>query len=172
MSDENLYAAPEADVEVSNEFGEELAGRWARLFGSILDGLILGVVFWGLFFIAGMIFDFGFSAETMLFGSMWTQSIVFFLAFVGLYVVINGSLLASEGQTVGKKLVGTRIVSATDNSRLPLSRLIGMRYVPYMAVSLIPIIGGILSLINILFIFRSDKRCVHDLIAGTKVVKA
>ena len=30
--------------------------------------------------------------------------------------------------------------------------------------------GQTLGLIDVLFIFRSDRRCVHDLIAGTKVV--
>jgi uncharacterized RDD family membrane protein YckC len=40
------------------------------------------------------------------------------------------------------------------------------------------ILNGILgfipfySLVDVLFIFRDDRRCIHDLIAGTKVVEA
>ncbi len=32
-------------------------------------------------------------------------------------------------------------------------------------------LGSILMLTNVLFIFRSDRRCIHDLIADTKVVR-
>jgi len=31
-------------------------------------------------------------------------------------------------------------------------------------------VGQILSTLNILFIFGKNKRCVHDIAAGTKVV--
>jgi hypothetical protein len=29
-----------------------------------------------------------------------------------------------------------------------------------------------LSIVNVLFIFRSDRRCIHDLVADTRVVEA
>ena len=54
---------------------------------------------------------------------------------------------------------------------LTLSTVLLKRYLPMSAVSLIPILGGLLAIIDVLFIFRKDKRCVHDLIAGSKVVK-
>jgi uncharacterized RDD family membrane protein YckC len=38
-------------------------------------------------------------------------------------------------------------------------------------VALIPVIGGFLPLVDVLFIFRHDRRCIHDLLAGTNVVK-
>lgn len=34
----------------------------------------------------------------------------------------------------------------------------------------IPLIGPILNLVSILFVFRENRRCVHDHIAGTVVV--
>jgi hypothetical protein len=37
---------------------------------------------------------------------------------------------------------------------------------------LIPGVGRWMPLIEILFIFGEERRCVHDLIAGTKVVIA
>ena len=45
-----------------------------------------------------------------------------------------------------------------------------MRYFPLAVIAQIPFAGGIFSLIDCLFIFREDRRCIHDLIAGTKVV--
>jgi hypothetical protein len=40
-----------------------------------------------------------------------------------------------------------------------------------LAVSLIPTLGGLLTLVDALFIFGGSRRCVHDLIAGTKVIR-
>jgi len=37
-------------------------------------------------------------------------------------------------------------------------------------IGIIPAIGGIIQIVNILFIFRDDRKCIHDLIAGTVVV--
>jgi uncharacterized RDD family membrane protein YckC len=33
-------------------------------------------------------------------------------------------------------------------------------------------IGPVLALVDVLLIFRNDRRCGHDLIAGTRVVHA
>jgi uncharacterized RDD family membrane protein YckC len=49
--------------------------------------------------------------------------------------------------------------------------LILKRYLPISVVSVIPVVGPLLTLIDILFIFRSDRRCVHDLIADTQVLE-
>jgi hypothetical protein len=37
---------------------------------------------------------------------------------------------------------------------------------------LIPLAGNAFSLIDALFIFRQDRRCIHDMIASTRVVPA
>ena len=55
----------------------------------------------------------------------------------------------------------------------PFGKLIGLRYLPLMVVSVIPIpLIQIAGLIDALFIFRADRRCVHDLMAGTRVIVA
>ena len=63
-------------------------------------------------------------------------------------------------------------VSATDGQIISLGKVFGLRYVPIQIASVIPAIGNILPLLDVLFIFREDRRCLHDFIAGTKVVKA
>jgi hypothetical protein len=45
------------------------------------------------------------------------------------------------------------------------------RYLPVQVVGSIPVLGMFASLVDVLFIFRDDRRCVHDLIAGTQVTK-
>ena len=37
-------------------------------------------------------------------------------------------------------------------------------------IGLIPIVGGIFPWVDALFIFGDEQQCVHDKIAGTKVI--
>ncbi len=91
---------------------------------------------------------------------------------VVIYLLLHGYLLATRGQSIGKLVAGARIVDYTSGDLLPLAKLIGLRVLPVSIVASIPMAGGILNMIDILFIFGSEQRCVHDLIAGTRVVKA
>ena len=47
-----------------------------------------------------------------------------------------------------------------------------IRYFVFGVAGQLPVIGQIVSLINVLFVYRKDKRCVHDHLAGTIVIKA
>jgi uncharacterized RDD family membrane protein YckC len=82
------------------------------------------------------------------------------LLMAGLAVVLAISLFQAVlvslyGKSLGKFLMGTTIVKDAD--------------VPGL-ISNIPLVGGIFSLVNPLYIFGEEKRCLHDLIAGTKVL--
>lgn len=87
------------------------------------------------------------------------------------YVVINYFTLEKYGQSLGKRLCGIRIVTLT-NHIPPVRKLIFDRFLLIQAIGVVPGIGGIFSILNVLFIFGSEKRCIHDVIAQTKVVKA
>jgi uncharacterized RDD family membrane protein YckC len=90
---------------------------------------------------------------------------------LGVFILINGKLLIANGQTIGKKLLGIRIVDL--NGDLPeLKKHLIKRYAVFFIPGQVPAIGQFFSIINILFIFGKQKRCVHDLAAGTKVVEA
>jgi uncharacterized RDD family membrane protein YckC len=84
-------------------------------------------------------------------------------------IVINVSLLSRNGQTIGKRAVGTKIVR-TDGSKVELSRLIALRWLPVFALRFIPFLGGLAGLADALVIFGSDRRCIHDYIADTIVI--
>jgi uncharacterized RDD family membrane protein YckC len=86
------------------------------------------------------------------------------------FVLVHGYFLKKNGQTIGKKMVGIRIADLEGN--VPsLGKVLALRYLPISLVTLIPMLGQVLPLINVLFIFRSDRRCLHDLMAGTKVLR-
>jgi uncharacterized RDD family membrane protein YckC len=87
-----------------------------------------------------------------------------------IFFAINYKLLRDNGQTIGKKAVGTKIVGINDE-KAQINDHILKRYLTYFIPGQIPIIGSIFSLINLLFIFGAEKRCIHDLAGKTKVVK-
>jgi uncharacterized RDD family membrane protein YckC len=86
------------------------------------------------------------------------------------YLVINGKLLAANGQSVGKKVMNIKIVR-TDGSKADLQRIIGLRLAPIWVVSMIPYVGSVAAIIDCLLIFRSSRKCLHDDIADTIVIK-
>jgi uncharacterized RDD family membrane protein YckC len=85
------------------------------------------------------------------------------------FAVVQIVLLTRDGQTVGKKAFGVRIVRAGDGRQAGALRLLLLR------AALNNVIAAVVPFyvfIEGAFIFRPDRRCVHDLMAGTKVVKA
>ncbi|MFC6980372.1 RDD family protein [Microbulbifer taiwanensis] len=86
------------------------------------------------------------------------------------YLLLNGYFLKTYGQTIGKKLLSIRIASK-DGAVPHVKQSIGLRFVPLYVCTLIPILN-VLLVIDPLFIFRKDRKCLHDLVAGTQVVKA
>jgi uncharacterized RDD family membrane protein YckC len=89
-----------------------------------------------------------------------------------IFALANAWFLARNGQTIGKMLLGIRI--ATLDGGVPeLWRILALRYAPISIVSVIPTLGLglVLPTFDVLFIFRGDRRCLHDMIAGTKVLR-
>lgn len=83
---------------------------------------------------------------------------------------LQAFLVVRDGQSVGKKLVGIRIVKL-DGSSVRFVDGVALRTLLPWAVGYIPYVGVWLMAIDILFIFRKNHRCLHDLLAGTRVVK-
>lgn len=164
-SEENTYQAPNSELTSGSEV--ELASRGKRLAAALIDGLIAmvcGVLFW---VIMG-------KWDAMLTGAyqpgigMNLLGAVFGFA---IFAAIHGHFLKTRGQTLGKMALNIRIVRL-DGTLERFIPLFGKRYVAIGAVTLIPVIGLVVALVDVLMIFRSDRRCLHDLIAGTRVVSA
>ncbi|WP_295926836.1 RDD family protein [uncultured Xanthomonas sp.] len=171
MNDPNPYQAPDAALPPALPGiadGEVLAGRGERLGASLIDGVISLATFLPVAALTGY---FGKVMEAARSGVQ-----VPFLTTLGygvlgmvIFLAVQGYPLAKSGQTWGKKLLWIRIADL-EGGQPPFWRLIALRYLPTQAISLVPIVGGIYALVDALFIFRQDKRCLHDLIAGTRVV--
>ncbi len=82
---------------------------------------------------------------------------LFTLLFAATYTIVLHALF---GQTVGKLVVGVRVLADGDPPPFGASLL---RFCSYF-VSLVPIGGG-----YVMAGLRRDKRALHDLIAGTRV---
>jgi uncharacterized RDD family membrane protein YckC len=76
-------------------------------------------------------------------------------------------LLSTIGQTLCKRWLGIKVVRS-DGSPVDLGRLILLRNI---VPSLINSACGLFFLVDALFIFTDERRCLHDQIADTIVVK-
>lgn len=82
------------------------------------------------------------------------------------FFVANGYLLARRGQTLGKKLLKIAIVDV-NGEPAGIVNLVFNRYLIQLAMLIIPLLNPVDYLT--MFI-RRDRRCLHDLLAKTKVI--
>jgi uncharacterized RDD family membrane protein YckC len=166
MSEENIYATPESNPETpeNSDPSNVLATRLSRLGAAILDGLIMTVIIAPLMIFTGYYSDISQGIQPS-----YLEQLGYSLVGIVAFMLINFSFLLNQGQTIGKKIVGIKIVGL-NVEKLNVA-IIGKRYGFYFLVGQIPMVGGIISLVNILFIFGKEQRCLHDLVAETKVVK-
>ena len=169
MSDRNPYAPPTAEVRDAPHPAADagnLASRKLRFIGSIVDAVAQMVVGIPLFIFSG-------SWERVRAGEVsFDDTLLLTLGGMTVFLLLNGYLLATAGQTIGKRMVGTRIVNVSDERIPKFLTLVGARYGSTWLMSLIPGVGNLYGFVDVLLAFRDDRRCLHDLIAGTKVVNA
>jgi len=162
--EENIYKSPDSEINVTSNNEPELATRGRRLWASMIDGFTIAIVT-----IPAMYFTGGFDGISEGVKPAFTYTLLFGLLGIAIFFMINLNSLKTTGQTLGKKVAGIKVV--TQDGELPtLRKHFLKRYSVYFVPGQIPVVGQILSTLNILFIFGKNKRCVHDIAAGTKVV--
>ena len=167
MQDNTIYRPPTAELEQPEASSDqELASRWSRFFAMLLDSFLI------MLFLMPAVYFLGIWQILIAEESTLTIDLLLSLSGILTYLILNGYLLATEGQTLGKKLLGIRIVDSESGQILTFTKVFGLRYMPVFICSQIPALGQIIGLIDALLIFRKDKRCLHDMIAKTKVIKA
>ncbi|HEY8962240.1 MAG TPA: RDD family protein [Luteolibacter sp.] len=166
MTTENPYAAPVTDPTVASPVDAplHLATLGQRFGGALIDALInMAIIF-------PLSFAMGFYSTRAGHKLSLMETTGMGLAGFAIFLAIHWVFLNATGQTIGKKVAKTRIVTM-DGRKPGMGDLAGKRYAFMNLIGIIPLAGSILSLVNILFIFRNDRRCLHDLIAGTQVVQ-
>jgi uncharacterized RDD family membrane protein YckC len=157
-----------ADYRPATDAMMVLASRGSRLAASLLDSacFVVPVLVCVLLFV--------FIGQALGAGNDALPVILFTV--LGLVVLaillIQLSLLSMNGQTIGKRWLGIRIVKVETGENGGFKTNALLRSIVPGLIGGIPIVGPLFRLADIFFIFREDQRCLHDLIAGTCVIKA
>lgn len=158
----NPYSAPQSNLTQADS--TDLASRWLRLGGSILDAIAVMII----------------TVPTMYVGGYWQAAMsgtppdlplqLAWAAFgFAVFLLVHGYFLYSKGQTLAKRLLDMKIVDL-QGGKPPFARLVALRYLVPQLIYLVPILGPIVALVGIALVFRADHRCLHDHLAGTRVV--
>lgn len=128
------------------------AGFWLRFIAFILDTIIVGTI---AFLINGIFLGGSLTIEAG--PPAIGQQIIYFILIIMFWV-------NWDGQTPGKKLLGLKLVQSDGSSPISYSQAI-LRYVGYI------ISAAIICLGFIMVGFTRQKKSLHDILAGTLVVK-
>jgi len=176
------YRAPRAALESTATHAAPLASRGKRLGGAIVD-LVLRLLPNYLLHLGGVSrrATSGNIVDFYLRLGPWANLAG---AAVASLTVVQWYLITRRGQSLGKMVVRSRIVRMNGAAAGFLQGVVIRNWalwllevpnvvLPLLGVPSTPImrkIFGTLALVDFLFIFGPDKRCLHDLLAGTKVV--
>lgn len=142
-----------------------LADRGSRLGAVVLDGLaMIASAIPGI----GLMICGGSSEATIVGGSLFLL-----LGVVG-FAIFQMVLIANDGQTVGKKALGIKIVLLDGSPCGFLHGVVLRNWVIGFISSLAGIVymSWLVVLIDALMIFGEERRCGHDHIASTRVIVA
>ena len=150
-----------SSLRKNNNFGTSLATRSSRLVAKLIDYMLFmgGLIYLQIYGSHGFLY-------TLIGNPVDNVGWLFFLWAFGIGTV-QVVMLTLRGQTIGKRIVGIRIVSNKTGENAGFVRNVVMRawlnsphpfWLIYMPV-------------DVLFIFRRDRMCLHDRLAGTRVVK-
>lgn len=176
MSD-NPYAAPSETSYVSDipsvKRKHELARRFTRFASAFIDGLILMAVLVPVMFTTGYMDR----ARAQQVGV--AEQIAMSLLGMAVMLIFNGYFLVTRGQSIGKILTKIQIVDARSGDLLPFLRVYVLRYLWVLPLSIVTLLipgatddllVNLAVLMDLLMIFGGDRKCLHDAIAGSKVV--
>jgi uncharacterized RDD family membrane protein YckC len=163
----NPYAPPRAELADFRQGRKvvELASLGQRLGAALLDSLVAVVC--AVPIIIGA--DLSESSS----GDPSGDTVLIAIGAIALLalMIYNIVLLVTRGQTLGKKWLDIRIADYQTNENAGAVKALLLRGFVNGLFGLVPLLGSIYPIVDICFIFREDRRCIHDLLAGTHVVQ-
>ncbi|EKU38033.1 MULTISPECIES: RDD family protein [Acinetobacter] len=91
------------------------------------------------------------------------------LVYVVIMLAIQAFLLTKYGQSIGKKIVGIKIVDAESNGKVNLTRIFLLRSIVFIILNLL--FMPVSTIIDYAFALGQKRQALHDKIARTKVIK-
>ena len=163
MTDAEIMAEARREMYENAEPSALVCSKLKRFLGAMVDGIITLVTILIGALLAAVIAPATGSADEPNF-----LSIAIVLGFPTMLGLIQMILVATEGRTLGKYCVSTKIVNAKGD--VPgFFQGVFLRIFANALLGVIPLYG----LIDAVVIFTNDaNRCVHDFIAGTYVIDA
>jgi uncharacterized RDD family membrane protein YckC len=155
----------------------ELASLLQRFVGAVLDTLLgmLMALPGVCIMIAGLAF--AIDAQQRDEESIPETAVILLLVGLGLIAVgqlvmlgIQIFLLLRNSQTFGKYVMGTQVVDFESGQPANFVQSAVLRIVVNNLICCIPFLGLPYFLADTFFIFREDRRCIHDLLANTIVI--
>lgn len=141
----------------------QLAGFFTRLVASLIDGFLLFIIQ----FVVGMVFMFGPVAllKGQNLGFLIFLPVLQFISQLVITMYYYGVYQHNTGQTVGKKVMGIKVVDAVTGQTPTVGKFL-----------LRDILGKIISAFTftigyLMVIWDSKKQALHDKVAGTVVIK-
>ncbi len=160
----SAYSAPAAAPAAAEG---EPAGFWIRLAAWLIDNVLLGIVIWLVGMVLALVAGGAASAGQNNPGAAAAGVFAAFGMFIIVALITSPIyfivMIALKGQTVGKMAMGIKVVNM-DGSQPSWGPAI-LRFLGYLVSNFICYIGYLIAA------FRADKRALHDLIAGTRVIK-
>jgi uncharacterized RDD family membrane protein YckC len=169
-----------------------LAEWWQRLLARLIDGVVVGVLLIGLWIpivlsatnrlrnvanqysgninspAAQNAMNHAFSQA---FAQAFGEILLLIAAAAVIMFVYDWAQHALWGQTLGKRALGTKVVTADTRSKIS-GGAAASRAAVYALAPLVPFVGGIFGLLNELWLLWDPQRqCLHDKAARTVVVK-
>jgi uncharacterized RDD family membrane protein YckC len=139
-----------------------LASRGNRFLANLIDQLVVAAPMFALVVVVSLLV------------ANIKHDAAFLLVYpaLGVGLLLGGGVQAwsqvTRGQSVGKRALGIRVVRM-DGSDVDIWRLLLLRNAVMLFASQL---CGLVGLADALWIFSAEQRCLHDLLADTKVVVA
>ncbi|GAA5506641.1 RDD family protein [Novipirellula caenicola] len=167
----NPYAVGAAGAMPSPSSGN-IAGIGKRIGGALLDGLFYMAGYIVVAVMMGLLMPAAEAGDNPAATGIGLVILLVALCIMLVPFIINMVLISMSGQSLGKKIVKTRIVDR--HTGIPVGFLHGVliRNLAFGAITGIPIIGGVIALVDIGFLFSENHETLHDKLAQTLVVEA